>query len=308
MEVTATYFEQYNEHVQQKVVRFIHNQKDLFISKWNEELFLHKGTGIKLFSLYEMPNFQINGQKGSNIDKVLDKFLSNSDKNIMIVLGNPGLGKSSLMSYWANKYQKEDNYIFIKMFELEPDKAHESLLSAVIDFLECKKRNLHDTVLFLDGYDELRVDNRHYELCLKLISEIYSIPGLKVVMSSRLNYIDLDKNKFEEDFHSADTIVLMPLIKTQMIEYIKKYDRAVGSSDKEKIIQFTKISTEKEIFGIPFILYLVCALNLNIENIQNIFDLYEKVFAFNDGLYDKIYDKNAGHYLELLTKFPPSRA
>ena len=127
-------------------------------------------------------------------------------------------------------------------------------------------------------------------------------------MSSRLNYIDLDKNKFEEDFHSADTIVLMPLIKTQMIEYIKKYDRAVGSSDKEKIIQFTKISTEKEIFGIPFILYLVCALNLNIENIQNIFDLYEKVFAFNDGLYDKIYDKNAGHYLELLTKFPPSRA
>ncbi len=298
MEEAATHFDHCSEHVQRKkAVRFIHNQKELFVSKWNEELFLHKGTGIKLFSLYEMPNFQINGQKGANLDKIFDKFLSNNDKNIMIVLGNPGLGKSSLMSYWANKYQKEDNYIFIKMYELEPDKARESLLSAVKDFLECKKRDLHDTVLFLDGYDELRIDNRHYELCLKLISEIYSIPGLKVVMSSRLNYIDLDKNKFKEDFHSADTVVLMPLIKNQMIEYIKKYDQAVGSNDKGKIIQFTKISTEKEIFGIPFILYLVCALNLNIENIQNIYDLYEKVFAFNGGLYDKIYDKNAGHYL-----------
>lgn len=298
MEGSLVYTGHCSEHVQQKkLIRFIHDQKDSFISKWNEELFLHKGTGIKLFSLYEMPNFLINGQKGSDIDKTFDKFLSNNEKNIMIVLGNPGLGKSSLMSYWANKYQKADNYIFIKMFELEPEKANGSLLYAIIDFLECKKRDLQNTVLFLDGYDELRVDNRHYELCLKLISEIYTISGLKVVMSSRLNYIDLDKNKFDDDFHCADTVVLMPFTKNQMINFIKEYDRAVGNKDKGKINQFSKISTEKEIFGIPFILYLVCALNLNIENIQNIFDLYEKVFAFNDGLFDKIYDKKAGHYL-----------
>jgi len=282
---------------QKNAIKFTHNQKSSFISKWNEELFLHKGTGIKLYSLYQMPNFLINGQEESDLNKVFDKFLLDSDKNIMIVLGNPGLGKSSLMSYWANKYQNAENYVFIKMFELEPDKANESLLYAIIDFLECKQRDLQDAVLFLDGYDELRVDNRHYELCLKLISEIYSVPGLKVVMSSRLNYIDLDKNKFDNDFHCVDTVVLMPLIKGQMIEYIKNFDQAVGNEDKGKINQFSNISTEKEIFGIPFILYLVCALNLNIENIQNIFNLYEKVFAFNGGLYDKIYDKNAGHYL-----------
>lgn len=45
------------------------------------------------------------------------------------------------------------------MFELELDKANESLLYTILDFLECKKRDLQDTVLFLDGYDELRVDN-----------------------------------------------------------------------------------------------------------------------------------------------------
>lgn len=286
---------EYEQH--KNALKFIHNQKNIFISKWNEELFLHKGSGIKLFSLYEMPNFQINGRKGQDLDEVFANFLSGCDKRIMIVLGNPGLGKSSLMSYWANKYQEADHYIFIKMFELEPDKANESLLHAVTDFLECRKRDLYNTVLFLDGYDELRVDNRHYELCLKLISEIYSVPGLKVVMSSRLNYIDLDKNKFERDFHCADTVVLMPFIKNQMIGFIEKYDRAIGNKDKGKIMQFSNISTEKEIFGIPFILYLICALNLNIENVQNIFDLYEKVFAFNDGIYDKIYDKNAGHYL-----------
>ena len=90
---------------QKNAIKFTHNQKSSFISKWNEELFLHKGTGIKLYSLYQMPNFLINGQEESDLNKVFDKFLLDSDKNIMIVLGNPGLGKSSLMSYWANKYQ-----------------------------------------------------------------------------------------------------------------------------------------------------------------------------------------------------------
>ena len=70
-----------------------------------------------------------------------------------------------------------------------------------------------------------------------------------------------------------------------------------NKSDITLLNQFRNISTEKEIFGIPFILYLICSLNINITSIQNIFNIYDKVFAFNGGLYDKIYDPNSGHFL-----------
>lgn len=281
----------------------LHNQKKLFIEKWNANLFLHKSSGmtnktIKLCSLYEKPNFLFNNKKATNLDVVFLEFLENNKKRLITILGNPGLGKSSLMCYFAQKYESFSNFVFIKMHELEPARANNSLLDAITDFLECKNRDLKNKVLFLDGYDELRVDNRHYELCLQLASEIYSISGLKVIISSRLNYIDLDKKKFKSDFAMADTIELIPFNKTQMFKFIQKYNSLVGNKLNTRLFkQFQNISTGKEIFGIPFFLYLICSLDIDINNIQNIFNIYDKVFAFNGGIYDKIYDANSGHYL-----------
>ena len=297
MEYFCTVIAQHDDNISK------YNQKKEFIEKWNDTLFLHKDQTsgkkpIKLCSLYEMPSFTLNNVKKSNIDVTFLEFLQNEQKRLLTILGNPGLGKSSLMCYFADKYYKYSNFIFIKLHELDTDKARNSLIEAITDFLGCRNRDLRNKVLFLDGYDELRVDNHHYELCLQLISEIYSIPGLKVAISSRLNYIDLNKEKYQSDFAMADTIELKPFNKDQMIKFIKKYNSLMeNKSDITLLNQFRNISTEKEIFGIPFILYLICSLNINITSIQNIFNIYDKVFAFNGGLYDKIYDPNSGHFL-----------
>lgn len=272
--------------------------KNEFISKWDNNLFLHRKLedSIKLSELYMKPNFIYNYSKQSkNIDQVFRIFLENNDR-LMLVLGNAGTGKSSLMCYLANRYSMIDNFCFIKMSELDPVKAHDSLMDSITHYLDCHRKDLKNCVLFLDGYDELRVDNQHYDLCLKLLAEVNGISNLKVVISSRLNYIDLNKNKFKEDFENTLTIILRPFNKQQIKTYVKKYYGLQNKDPQAMINAFENKHTDIEIFGIPLIIYMICALNIDISELNSSFSVYERVFSFNNGLYDKIYD-DTGHTL-----------
>lgn len=200
------------------------------------------------------------------------------------------------MSCFANMFKNIENYIFIKMHDLEPRIAKDSLIDAVLDFLECKRRDLENAVIFLDGYDELRVDSKHYELCLEFVIELKQIRA-KVIISSRLNYIDLNKNEFNRDYSNSVVVELQPFNKQQMFEYIKKFGYFSQASIDKVMKSFHSKATEVEVYGIPFILYLICSLDIDINQITDIQSIYDKVFAFDGGLYDKIYDEEAGHYL-----------
>lgn len=273
---------------------FRYNQKTQFIEKWESSLFLHKH--IRLCDIYTQSNFSCKQYKTNNIEKLLLNFLSDSNKQVLFLFGNPGLGKSSLMSCFANMFKNIENYIFIKMHDLEPRIAKDSLIDAVLDFLECKRRDLENAVIFLDGYDELRVDSKHYELCLDFVIELKQIRA-KVIISSRLNYIDLNKNEFNRDFSNSIVVELQPFNKQQMFEYIEKFGYYSQASIDKVMKSFHSKATEVEVYGIPFILYLICSLDIDINQMTDIQSIYDKVFAFDGGLYDKIYDEEAGHYL-----------
>lgn len=273
---------------------FKYNQKNQFIEKWENSLFLHKH--IKLCDIYTQPNFSCKQYKTNEIEKLILNYLADSNKHVLFLFGNPGLGKSSLMSCFANMFKGIENYIFIKMHDLEPRIAKNSLIDAVLDFLECKRRDLENAVIFLDGYDELRVDSKHYELCLEFVTELKQIRA-KVIISSRLNYIDLNKNEFNRDFSDSLVVELQPFNKQQMFEYIKKFEYISQTSIDKVKKSFNSKATEIEVYGIPFILYLICSLDIDINQMTDIQSIYDKVFAFDGGLYDKIYDEEAGHYL-----------
>lgn len=277
-----------------KLDLFKYNQKNQFIEKWKSSLFLH--DHIKLCDIYIQPSFNCKQYKTNEIEKLILNYLADANRHVLFLFRNPGLGKSSLMSYFANMFKSIENYIFIKMHDLEPRTANNSLIDAVLDFLECRKRDLENAVIFLDGYDELRVDSKHYELCLEFITELKQISA-KVIITSRLNYIDLNKYEFNRDFSSSVVVELQPFNKAQMFKYIEKFEY-ISHITMDKIKKsFNNKATEIEVFGIPFILYLICSLNLNINHMKDIQSIYDKVFAFDGGLYDKIYDKESGHYL-----------
>ena len=231
-----------------------------------------------------------------DITKIVEAYLQDYTKELLVILGNPGLGKSSFMSYLANKYSDEERYIFIKMHDLDPAIAKKSILDAITDFLDCRLRDLSDAVVFLDGYDEIRVDGAHYELCVDFITDLQQAK-IKTVLSSRKNYIDLDKESFANDFKRAVVVELKPFSKEHIIDYIRKYKSVTKEPVDNLLSTIQKTQTDVDVFGIPFILYLICSLNINISEIEGMASVYDKVFSLDGGMYDKVYDKNTGHYL-----------
>ena len=198
-----------------------------------------------------------------DITKIVEAYLQDYTKELLVILGNPGLGKSSFMSYLANKYSDEERYIFIKMHDLDPAIAKKSILDAITDFLDCRLRDLSDAVVFLDGYDEIRVDGAHYELCVDFITDLQQAK-IKTVLSSRKNYIDLDKESFANDFKRAVVVELKPFSKEHIIDYIRKYKSVTKEPVDNLLSTIQKTQTDVDVFGIPFILYLICSLNINI--------------------------------------------
>ena len=270
------------------------NQKAYFINKWNESLFLH--PNIKLKDIYTPLDVKNSVYKTSDITKIVETYLQDDTRELLIILGNPGLGKSSFMSYLANKYSDEARYIFIKMHDLDPTITKKSILDGITDFLNCRLRDLSEAVIFLDGYDELRVDGTHYELCVSFITDLQQA-RIKTVLSSRKNYIDLDQVSFVNDYRRALVVELKPFNKEQIIGYIEKYKRVTEEPVEDLLITIQKTQTDIDVFGIPFILYLICSLGINISEIDGMVSVYDKVFSLDGGMYDKVYDKNTGHYL-----------
>lgn len=267
-----------------------------YAGKWEEELFLHKGKGLRLCDLYLPLYGSINSGRPNNVESIVNDFLVEEEKNALILLGNPGLGKSSLYSKYAYFLQNEKKVVFIRFLDLETSIAQKSLLDAITDCLGCKTRDLQNTILFIDGYDELRVDGMHYRLCLDFISLLRQ-KKIKAVISSRQNYINLNKKEFERDYTNAMVVDLAPFSNDQIINYIKQFGAKTQTPVHNQLKQLRKVTTDREILGIPFILYLICSLRINIASIENMASVYNQIFAMEGGLFDKIYDPESEHYL-----------
>lgn len=70
---------------------------------------------------------------------------------------------------------------------------------------------------------------------------------------------------------------------------MRKNLEAVNSKSLE--MKINKILKNKEIFGIPLILYMVLALNVDVEKSSSMVDIYDQIFSLKrGGIYDRCYD------------------
>jgi uncharacterized protein YjbI with pentapeptide repeats len=279
---------------------FSNNKFDDFVNRWDRFLFLHSDRSnqtIKLRDIYIPPLCKINHQSTIlDSTKQISNFILSKDFHFMVITGNPGIGKSSFLCYLAANLLRTKAAIFLRMADLDTSVAKISLLDAILDFLECKKRDLQGKILVLDGYDELRVDGLHYNLCGDLVGESAAIPMLKIIISTRKNYIDINHITYDTDFKNCITLDLQPFSKALMIKYIRKYNSLAKIDQQVSTKTFEISKTPTEVFGIPFILYLVCSFGIAIEGITTTIDVYSHVFDKNNGIFDRIYYDNK-HYL-----------
>lgn len=102
-------------------------------------------------------------------------------------------------------------------------------------------------------------------------------------ITCRENYIS-QLNRIECDY-----ITLQPWTEHQIISFCQIYRNAIKNDLPEKMIK--KIRNNREVFGIPLILYMVLALDIVIDKNDSIVDVYDQIFSLKSGgIYDRCID------------------
>ena len=278
----------------------ITNRAEEYAQKWNENVFLNNfykwdenaGINIKLGEIFleeQLPHYTWKTDNASLDDlmELLREYTVNNDgKNMLLILGQPGIGKSTLITWMmANFIEKNDDFLVyqfasdLKNVYWESDK----ILDEIFRIFGLRCDELENKVLILDGFDEIYANNNREIILNQLYYELKNMSHLKhfsLVITCRENFIP------QLVTIECDYITLQTWNDNQIKGFCEVYGKESKSNISESKIN--KILENKEVFGVPLILYMVLALNIAIDKDGSIVDVYDQIFSLgNGGIYDR---------------------
>lgn len=151
--------------------KFGNDKKEDYIDIWNDRLFLHRGGKSKPLTLADafiMPDYvirksikRIGFTSEDTLGRIIEKFNEYDMTSIILITGVPGMGKSSITSWIANKYKNDDRIIILRFRDFIRKELEEGLLDTICKKLRCENEDLEDKILVLDGFDEMKaLDNK----------------------------------------------------------------------------------------------------------------------------------------------------
>jgi uncharacterized protein YjbI with pentapeptide repeats/GTPase SAR1 family protein len=210
----------------------------------------------------------------------------------LFIIGQPGIGKTSLTIKIANDYLagnvfKDKNVFFIRFKNLD---GSIELLESICKHLNLVKENLENSILFLDGLDELAIIYSSMDLYLNdFVSKLAKIPNSCFIITSRANYIVNDK-----DIVFSLFIELQIYTKDQINKFIDNYSKKHKEGKGRIISSILNIQTEEnDLFNIPLILYLILSKNIIVTEDKSKGKLYNEIFAQYGG--KNKYGKDIGY-------------
>lgn len=273
-----------------------------YADKWEANMFLNDfdkrdenaGVNIKLREVYleeHLPHYiwGNNTTTRNDLKELLKEYVCKHDDNkMLLVLGQPGIGKSTLITWITANFIDSKDSILIYKFASDLKNVdwintnfEFSIADQILNELYLSYENLTGKTLIIDGFDEISVgDNRE-----KVLNRIYwqlvkgGVDGLSLIITCRENYIR-DLNKLECTY-----ITLRAWNETQISNFCKVFQEESKNSISEWTIK--RAIDNKDVFGIPLILYMVVALNISIEEEGSIIDVYDKIFSLEGGIYDR---------------------
>ena len=286
------------------------DMKKAYADRWTERMFLHRdddndrNQNITLKNIYQLPSYKMREDDCFDLHHRLEQFVSETEyeKRMLLVLGQPGSGKSTLITYLLNECITNCDreilvYQFAKLKQVDwasdPKQALLNALRAedVTDF--------SGKVLILDGFDEISVGGSRERILDRLYDDIamdYSVRDFSLLITCREHYIT---GRTE-----CDRILLNPFTEQQIEEFCSTYWNQFGVK-KEDLKRLKKQFCEKkEIMGIPLLLYMTLALDITIEKGTSYVDIYDRIFAIDSGIYDRcikilIKEKETRRYFEV---------
>lgn len=265
--------------------KFKNDKKQDYIKNWKSRLFLHQDNDERLLTLADafiMPDFKLEQSVNrigfvvnDTLDKVIEKFIQYDKTSTMLITGVPGIGKSSVTSWIADRYADNDNVIILRFRDWEIDELEKGLLKAIYNTLKCNRKNLERRILVLDGFDEMKSLAIREWILNSLINDIKDFDNFKCIITSRPAYIN--------------TFCF------QNVLDLKAFD--IGRVDDfcEKIIgnrleNGEKIESNLDVLGIPVILYMAIMTGVDISENPTKPELYKRIFAQEGGIFDRFYD------------------
>lgn len=277
----------------------VENRAEEYARKWDKNVFLNdfnemdetKGKNIRLKDIYlkeHLPHFIWRKNRKTHIDlrTLLSKYvISTDEKKMLLILGQAGIGKSTLITWIMANLVKRKECILVYQFasDLKNVDWQGDVLKEILKSLHLRHNELEDKVLILDGFDEIYANDDREKILNKLKQELNDMGSLKkfsLIITCRENYIYKLQNI------ECDYITLQPWDERQIKSFCQIYEKE--SENKNSGTRINKIIENKEVFGIPLILYMTLALGITIEENGSIVDVYDQIFSLEKGgIYDR---------------------
>lgn len=214
---------------------------------------------------------------------------------VLFIKGHPGSGKSSLFYYLAylkshdRSFLQNYNFYFAKLTEIfDANDGKLNIQNPIEDLQNQIKIDLRiqkNIVLVLDGLDEICVVKNFdiNEYCYNLVRITHKFQNLKIIITTRLNYIKISHNDNKNVFN----IQLSNLDINDLKNWITKYFNIHNTSSKEKKLAEINVAyMEKnenrqiiEILAVPLLFYMIVVSGINVSKITSIGELYDQIFG-----------------------------
>ncbi len=227
----------------------------------------------------------------------LDTPFKNKQANVLIMLGYPGQGKTSMCNHYLhhsiNPTDLTNNKVFlVRLREITHIKGLlnepiTQLLKEIQSTCEhIKKSDLKNALLILDGLDELMMKEgmkgTHVEEFCKVIEQKAAQYNYKVLLTSRYGYIDLEKISKEK--YLVAQLDLMT--KEEQYQWCDQYAKIHPSSKVTRTVIDSLYTDEelrylKDLLSQPLLLHLVAVTDISLgkDTIKNKADIYNNLFT-----------------------------
>lgn len=287
------------------------NRAGEYADKWEKNVFLNDfnkrdknaGVNIKLKELYleeHLPHYvwKTNDEPLDDLKELLCEYtVDNDGKKMLMILGQAGIGKSTLVTWTMANLVEEKENILIYQFASDLRSVNwqdDNILDEIFATIDLGYNMLEGKTLILDGFDEISVRENRERILHKLNQELEEKNYLRkfsLVLTCRENYVD------KVELKGIEYITLQVWDEKQIRSFCENYEKVIIRKDSESIfnrnseVKISKIIEKKDIMGIPLILYMVLALNVDIERSSSTVDIYDQIFSLKKGgIYDRGYD------------------